>query len=175
MGGFSFYNDLMLCTCAHCEAESIWYMEKPIYPKGSSAPLHHEEMTSKIAEDYDEARSVVDDSPRAAAALLRLAIEKLTIELGAVGDDLNTRIGDLVRKGLAPAAQQALDSLRVIGNEAVHPGQLDLKDNQETAIKLFDVMNFIIEEMITRPKKIEDIYSIIPESKKEQIERRDRG
>ena len=42
-------------------------------------------------------------------------------------------------------------------------------------IKLFDVMNFIIEDIIVRPKEIEALYDKIPETKKEQIERRDKN
>ena len=145
-----------------------------IFPKGSSAPVHHEEMPPEVAEDYDEARNVVDDSSRAAAALLRLAIEKLTIELGAEGNDLNARIGNLVEKGLSPVAQKALDSMRVIGNESIHPGELNIRDDYEIAIQLFKIMNFIIEDIIVRPKGIEAIYDIIPDSKKAQIKRRDK-
>ena len=49
--------------------------------------------------------------------------------MGEKGKDINTDIGNLVKKGLPIKVQESLDILRVIGNEAVHPGQLDLKDD----------------------------------------------
>jgi hypothetical protein len=53
-----------------------------------------------------------------------------------------------------PSLQQALDIVRVIGNESFHPGQIDLRDNRETATKLFQLVNIIADAMISRPKQI---------------------
>lgn len=94
-------------------------------------------------------------SPRSSAALLRLCIQKLMIELKQKGRDLNEDIGALVSQGLDARVQKALDVLRVIGNNAVHPGQIDLKDDKETAISLFQLLNAIVERCITVNKKIE--------------------
>jgi len=58
--------------------------------------------------------------------------------------------------------QQALEHLRVIGDESVLPGQLDAKDDQETVMQLFELINFIVEDQITRKKKIEAIYQRLP-------------
>ncbi len=95
------------------------------------------------------------------------------MELGAVGKVINQRIADLVAKGLPPLVQQALDAVRVIGNEAVHPGQLDLRDDRETALNLFGLVNVIAEDRITRPKQVSALYAMIPESKRDGIEARD--
>ncbi len=138
-------------------------------------------MPQEIVPDYTEARMVLADSPRAAAALLRLATEKLTLILLdrdkiPHGKDLNENIGLLVKNGLPRGIQQALDSLRVVGNEAVHPGVLDLKDDAETAIRLFKLLNVIVENRITEVNEIEQLYAEkVPETKKDQIERRDAG
>jgi hypothetical protein len=81
-----------------------------------------------------------------------------------------------VSEGLSPKIQQALDLLRVIGNHAVHPGEIDLDDNREVAERLFQILNFIAEEMITKPRELEDLYnSTIPENTREHIRRRDGG
>ena len=82
-------------------------------------------------------------------------------------------IKELVSKGLPSAVQKSLDAVRVIGNEAVHPGQIDLRDDVETAQVLFKLVNLIAEKMITEPKEVESIYASLPESKRQQIERRD--
>ncbi|USI88072.1 hypothetical protein LZ086_01570 [Acinetobacter johnsonii] len=70
--------------------------------------------------------------------------------------------------------QQALDLLRVVGNNAVHPGQIDLDDNNDIAMKLFHLLNYIANEMITKPKELDFLYSsIIPEETKQHIKERD--
>ncbi|MGL5466909.1 MAG: DUF4145 domain-containing protein, partial [Shewanella sp.] len=70
--------------------------------------------------------------------------------------------------------QKALDVVRVIGNEAVHPGEINLDDNREMALQLFNVINLIADQMITHPKQVEAMYSQLPESKLEGIEQRDK-
>lgn len=159
--------------CSRCRKHAIWYEEIMIYPISSTAPLPVENMPEDVKKDFEEARNVVSVSPRSAAALLRLALEKLAKHLKAEGKDLNERIGHLVNNGLPRKIQQALDSVRVIGNNAVHPGQIDLRDDQDTAISLFALMNIIVEVMITQEKEIEEIYEKIPESTKKAISKRD--
>jgi hypothetical protein len=68
--------------------------------------------------------------------------------------------------------QQALDAVRVIGNEAVHPGELDLSDDVETASSLFGLVNIIAEEMISRKKRVQAVYDKIPASKRDGIDAR---
>ena len=130
-------------------------------------------MPEDVKEDYEEARLVVEVSPRSAAALLRLALQKLMRHLGESGENLNDDIANLVKKGLPEKIQKALDALRVIGNNAVHPGELDLRDDKETALALFELLNMIVEVMITQPKKVNEIYDKLPKGAKEAIKKRD--
>jgi hypothetical protein len=53
------------------------------------------------------------------------------------GKDITKDIGSFVKKGLSPKIQKALDIVRVVGNESVPPGQIDLNDNPATTTKLF--------------------------------------
>jgi hypothetical protein len=109
------------CQCFNCRQESFWLAESPLtkaiedptapilFPFGSAfAPTPHAEMPDDVRADYDEARSIVDRSPRGAAALLRLAVQKLEIALGGKGDKLNDDIASLVKRGLPQGVQQAL-------------------------------------------------------------------
>src|SRR5688500_15549157 len=60
--------------CNHCGEWSLWYLSNLVYPAVSTAPLPHPDMPPEVSGDYNEARSIADRSPRAAAALLRLAL-----------------------------------------------------------------------------------------------------
>jgi len=167
-------NELHLCFCSCCKKCSIWLGDKMIYPKNTNIALPNPDLTDDIKADYNEASLILQDSPRGAAALLRLAVQKLCKQLGEKGDNISDDISNLViNKGLPVELQQALDSLRVIGNETVHPGEMDLKDNTETASSLFEILNYIADRMITQPKKLNEIYSSLPETKIKAIEKRD--
>lgn len=155
-----------------CNKYSLWVDEEIVYPNLSIAPLPVKDMPEDVKEDFLEARNIVKDSPRGSAALLRLGLQKLMLHLRETGDNINQDIGNLVKKGLPVTLQQAADSLRVIGNEAVHPGKLDLKDDVNTALGLFKLLNKIVDVMIIQPK-ISQIYGTLPESKIKGIKDRD--
>jgi hypothetical protein len=55
----------------------------------------------------------------------------------------------------------------------VHPGKIDLRDDQATAETLFLLVNRIAESMISEPKRIAAMYSTLPPTVLEQIEKRD--
>lgn len=158
--------------CEHCGKFCLWVGAKLVYPDRGMAPLPNLEMPPEPKADYEEAAQIVGNSPRAAAALLRLAIQKLAVHLGGTGDNLNQDIGDLVAKGLPLQVQQALDVVRVIGNNSVHPGQIDAND-AELAAQLFPLVNIIVEYMIEMPKRTAALYKQLPESAKAAIAKRD--
>jgi hypothetical protein len=78
-----------------------------------------------------------------------------------------------VKKGLLPSVQQALDVVRVIGNNAVHPGQIDLRDDMQTAAVLFRLVNLITDQLITAPKEAAAIYGALPTGTLDAIAKRD--
>lgn len=171
------YHDLknhIVAFCSHCHQYSIWLNQKMIHPDSSSIQSPNSDLAQDIIDDYLEAANIINRSPRGAVALLRLAIQKLCKQLGEQGKNINDDIANLVQKGLPSTIQKALDIVRVIGNEAVHPGQIDLKDDQETASKLFDLINIIANVMITQPKEIAALYEILPEDKRAGIADRDK-
>ena len=94
-------------------------------------------------------------------------------ELGQPGKDLNKDIGALVLGGLGQQVQMALDAVRVIGNNAVHPGQMNLRDDRATAETLFMLLNLVSENMIAQPKRVKEVYASLPEVARKAIEERD--
>lgn len=162
-------------TCFNCSNHCVWVHEKMVYPTIGEAPPANPDMSDDIRRDYNEASAILDISPRGAAALIRLAIQKLCKELGQPGKNINDDIGSLVALGLDRRIQQALDVVRVIGNQAVHPGQIDLRDDRATAVSLFNLLNLIVDKLISEPKHIEEMYSTLPEGQLAAIQRRDQG
>lgn len=165
-------NPLKIGTCQHCNKNSVWIEEKMFYPDFGNSPFPNQEMPELVLNLYIEASSIGAKSPRGAAALLRLAIQVLCKELGEEGKNINTDIGNLVNKGLPKIVQQSLDIVRVVGNDAVHPGQIDT-DNKDTVDQLFNLLNIIVEYMIALPKKVSGIYSGLPPEKVDGIIERD--
>jgi hypothetical protein len=164
--------------CGNCGQYSYWLSPNTeigvcVFPVIGGGPRPHVSMPSDVRDDYEEARAIVGRSPRGACALLRLATQKLVNELESGEGDLNEKTRRLVLNGLPPQVQQALDALRVIGNEAVHPGELDLADDVETATGLFGLLNFIVEDRIEQPKRIAEMYAKLPATKLQGIQQRD--
>lgn len=170
--GYLTTNLAAISKCHVCEKISVWLDGKMVYPVEATAPLPSPDMPEDVTEIYNEARTISPLSPTASAALLRLALEKLLPQVGAKKAKIDIMIGELVSKGLPKEVEMALDSLRVIGNEAVHPGTIDLKDNAEVSITLFKLLNIVVDRMISQNKDIIDMYSLLPETKRKGIEDR---
>ena len=164
---------LRIGSCQHCKKSTVWIIESLQYPDTGNAPFPIPEMPETVLKLYKEAASIHSKSPRGAAALLRLSVQLLCVELGEKGENINDDIGKLVEKGLPNLVKEALDSVRVIGNDAVHPGQIDT-DDPETVVKLFELVNVIVEYMISLPGRVGKIHSELPKEKLEGIERRDK-
>lgn len=165
---------IYIAVCQNCKKKNIWLDNKYVYPD-VVAEEPNPDMPESVKQLYEEAGLIYNKSPRAACALLRLAIDRLCNELGENDRDINKNIGALVRKGLPQSVQQALDVVRVVGNKAVHPGQISFDvDDKGTATMLMRLLNIIVERMITEPNEINSLYQELPESVKESIERRDK-
>lgn len=191
-----FYKYILISAkCHSCNVESIWLKreieriistfdkdeiyddvyEILLYPNvAPDLPKPNKDMPGNVLNIYNEACLVLQHSPRSSIALSRLAIEQLVEHLGAEGKTLDNKIGDLVSKGLPVTIQQMLDSVRVIGNNAVHPGQIEVEGNIDLAISLLTFINLIVDNQISQPKAIKSTYDLIPESYKKSIERRDK-
>lgn len=144
-----------------------------VFPDTGNAPFPNSEMPEDVKILYLEAASIHSKSPRGAAALLRLGIQILCKKLGEKWKNIDDDIACLVKKWLPEIVQQSLDIVRVIGNDAVHPWQIDT-DNHETVNNLFNLTNVIVEYMIALPKKVSGIYSQLPAQKIAAIKNRDK-
>ena len=85
-----------ISMCSSCQNIAVW--------------IPNDDLPAEIKVDYVEAQNILARSPRGAAALLRLAIQKMCKHLGEDGENINADIAELVKKGLPEMIQQALDS-----------------------------------------------------------------
>lgn len=167
----------VLSKCLACGKYTAWMEKSLIYPHIGNAPPPHPDMPKPVLQLYEEARSIVAASPRAAAALLRVATERLVRDITHdERGNLFEIIGSLVKEGKISADQQKmLDTLRVIGNEAAHSlGEINFNEEPQTALNLFRLLNRLVERLITEPREIDEMFSKVPEKKKKAIEKRDK-
>lgn len=169
---YSDVGNLHLSECYNCKKIAVWVHGTPVFPSQRAGVAPNSDLPQELVADFEEARAIVDNSPRGAAALMRLVVQKLCISLDEKGKNIDDDIASLVSKGLNPLVQKALDVVRVIGNEAVHPGTVDLKDDRDTALRLFGLVNAIADQMITHPKSVNEMYDQLPPAKLAAIDLR---
>ncbi len=174
-GGGGQPTGLRRCFCTNCRQESFWSEREKtqVYPRATGAVMPHPDLPEECRADFMEARNVASDSPRAAAALLRLCVQRLLAQIGGKGKSIDDDIGALIAKGLPVQVKEALDICRVVGNNAVHPGELDVKDDPALVSELFVLINFIVAQTIERDKSIAALMAKLPSGAKEAIEKRD--
>lgn len=175
---------MWVCVCTHCKGRSYWGANDTnggsagsgflVHPAVVGAPQAHEFLPEECRTDFEEARLICHQSPRGAAAILRLCLQKLLKHLGGTGEHIDSDIKLLVSKGLDSHIQQALDVIRVTGNNAVHPLEMNLEDDHDSVLVLFEMINFVVEERISRPQKTQQRFANLPEKARLAIAKRDK-
>lgn len=171
--------------CSHCEHYSLWKKTKNentgspesgimIEPDTGSSPLPDPAMPEDVKKDYIEAAQIFQKSPRGAAALLRLGLQKLCMHLGQKGENINHDIRELAKNNtLPPLVVKVADTVRITGNNAVHPGEMSDEDFDHIASKMFDLINFIVRKGIAEPIELQALYEMTPESPRKAAEKKD--
>ena len=161
-------SDFSISRCKHCLNFSVWKDNELIYPDTDKGMEPNPELPEEIQTIFKEAYSIIGKSPRSAAALLRICMQKLCIFLGESGENIDKDIASLVDKGMNKKIQDSLEVVRVIGKHAILPGVIDESDTVDTAFQLCQLINIIAEIMISQPRKIDEIYANIPEPKEQR-------
>jgi len=65
------------------------------------------------------------------------------------------------------------DTVRITGNNAVHPGEMSDEDFDQVAAKLFELLNFIVRKGISEPRELEALYNMTPEGPRKAAEDKD--
>jgi len=107
----------------------------------------NDDLNDDIKKDYLEAASILNKSVRGAAAILRLALQKLMIQLGGRGKNFHDDFEYLVKKGMPLRVQKALLAIKVISKNAMYYLSYQIRVKE-----LFHLFNYIAERMITNSK-----------------------
>jgi hypothetical protein len=93
-----------------------------VFPRGAHRPPAPPEVLEAVAQDFNEACLVFNDSPQACAALSRRCLQHLLVERGvSKSDNLSTAIDDALSSHPPTHVAENLDAIRNIGNFAAHP------------------------------------------------------
>ena len=159
-------------VCQYCKHPTLWSASNLVYPSLGGYPPPNDDLPDEVKKLYVEAGSVAQLSPRSCCALLRLALQELLIQLGESGK-INSAIESLDQQGLDSRIKEALHTVRVIGNQAVHPGKIDFDEFIDTNV-LFELLNAIARDRITMPRERAEMYDKLPKGDRDFIEQKDK-
>lgn len=140
--------------------DSLEISRKSINPLGSSRNPCPIEVPNQIAEDYKEACLVIQDSPKASAALSRRCLQSLLREYAGVSpSNLSKEIDQVISNGKLPShLADIVDAVRVVGNFAAHPtksnstGEIVKVEPAEAELNL-DVLESLFDFYFVLPAK----------------------
>lgn len=174
-GSMSVVYPVLFSSCMTCQKISVWMFGKLTFP----APMEFSpptDLPEECLSDFTEACAVAPHSARAGAALMRSCLENLLKKVTGK-DNPSDAIKKLVaEKQCDKTIQEAMDYVRVVGNKALHNANEipmladDTGYHFETLVSL---IGYIVDDQITRPKKIKNVYSTLPETERTRIDRRD--
>ena len=136
---------------------------RPSQAQTQQAPPPSENMPAEIRALYEDARRVIES--RSANALLRVACEDLCRIKGIPRgrDGFYGTIQNLrEREGTSITLTDALDAIRITGNDAVHGNETDYDIPLE---KLFNLVNIIVDEW-RKADEVASVYEALPDDKK---------
>lgn len=149
-------DEVVVARCPSCNGYNVWIHGEMVWPTLPTVPPSAY-LPDDVLEAYDEAQTVIGISPRCACAMLRLALDRLAIHLGAAeNQSLSSKIKSLpIPERYGPLAE----ACRVVGNDAVHEGALDYRsdDSYELARSLSLFVNLLADMLIGTPAKASEI------------------
>lgn len=166
-------------------ARNVILFQKRIYPESAIPdilPVPSESMPEDVKKIYNEAASVFNKSLRASGTLIRITLETLLKNHTEAdpNNSLNIMIGQLSRT-MPSFITEMMDNIRIFGNSNAHAHkneldkyrQINETENKKQVVELFTFVNLICDQMDLLAKSHE-MYETIPDTKKSQINERNK-
>ncbi|MFL2063118.1 DUF4145 domain-containing protein [Latilactobacillus sakei] len=156
--------------------DTLITFQKVVDPESAiNVPTPNPDICDDAKELYLEAAKVITYSPRSATALLRVTLETmLNKDLNLTGS-IYKMIGTLYSAGIPEQLEIGLHFARIAGNAADHPkpGMIQLNgiDGQKTALELFNIINFLADDQISRKKRLLSLSDSFSQSDLDSIEK----
>ena len=157
--------------CFNCNEMCLWVCDQLVWPRGAEGSEPKLHAAPDVRRDYEAASQTLEASPRGAAELLRVAIQKLCKELGGSGESPKDDLASFVHEDVDARVQKVLEAMRIIESNAVRPAEIGVGDNRATAETL-SVVNLICEKMIMEPRHLQALYTKLREGAGSAMEQR---
>ena len=155
--------NVSISYCYNCNEMCLWVYDQLVWPRSEGCPEPKLHAPPNVRRESEEASQTLEASPRGAAALLRMAIEKLCKELGVSGESLKDDIAFFVREDVDARVQKVLDAAQIIESNAIRPGQIGPGGDRATAETLSGLVNLICEKLIMEPRHLQAVYTKLRE------------
>lgn len=165
---YNWYTKHALCPSCQKMIISLEYNEKGVseeeflvYPKTNFYDKAPTEVPLHIAEDFDEAGLILNDSPKASAALSRRCLQTIIHEYFKINKRNLSEEIDEVMKQVPQYISKQLDAVRQIGNFSAHPiksqntGEIVNVETGEAKWCL-DILQSLFEFCYVQPKIAEE-------------------
>lgn len=156
----------------------LWVADKLVHPRILTVDPPHEDMPEGVKSLYLEAARVLPDSARAAAVLIRVALQELLNHMGKSTGNLAKDIENLAKEGFDEHVIMAFNLVRLLGNDGAHPNQLMLGQTIDDAGQLFFLLNYITNTQCDRLRdraRVKELSEAIPEDVQMKIDVRHNG
>jgi hypothetical protein len=143
---------LMRAQCVLCGGRSYWVSGEMVWPHPAVGLPPPDDLPEDLRSLHNEARAVAAISPRSAAALLRLLVDRLIASLGTPDGTLSERVDWLAAEGHLPTqVVEGLTACRVVGPASLRPGEIDPDAEDDPGVVLFlcRLVDTIVDTTIT--------------------------
>ena len=158
--------------CFSCSEMGLWVGDQLVWPKGTTSLEPTLDASADVPEDSGKTSQTLDASPRGAAALLRVATEKLCKELGDSEQGPRPAITPLLQEEVDARVLKVLEAMRVIESNAMPSDHVSVRDDRATAETLSGLVNLICEKIMIEPRQLQALYTKVREGAQNGIEQR---
>jgi hypothetical protein len=148
----------------------LWVGDQLVWPKGTTSLESTLDASADVPEDSRKISQTLDASLRGAAALLRVATEKLCKELGDSEQQPRPAITPLLQEEVDARVLKVLEAMRVIESNAMPSDHVSVRDDRATAETLSGLVNLICEKMMIEPRQLQALYTKVREGAQNGIE-----